>query len=133
MSIVIADNLWYNDLVNEFKKETKEQTTHDYIHFHSNAYVKWLENKIKLLNEDVYRLEIKLKNEKIIHPFKHNLDKAQKEKLQEWLNKKNLDDYTGAIGGRFTEITTSTSIGIVYKIKDNLDGTEIDLSDYDNW
>lgn len=40
---------------------------------------------------------------------------------------------SGAIGGQFSYIFTPTSLGIVCKIKDNIGGEEIDLTDYFTW
>ena len=61
------------------------------------------------------------------------LTKKQAEKLNEWSNQKDLTIYTGAIGGRFTYQFTPTSIGVVVRVIDNIDKTEIDLSEYDEW
>ena len=61
------------------------------------------------------------------------LDDVQKKKLNEWLDTKDLTSYTGAIGGRFTYCFTSTSLGQIVKVIDQLDETEIDLTDYGAW
>jgi hypothetical protein len=60
-----------------------------------------------------------------------NLD-IDKEKLQTWFGSKE-PKYCGAIGGRFTYMMTPTSLGTVCKVRDNLDGDEIDVTDYDMW
>lgn len=41
--------------------------------------------------------------------------------------------YSGAIGGTLTYSFTPTSIGVVFKVKDNLSGEVLDLTDYDSW
>lgn len=41
--------------------------------------------------------------------------------------------YYGAIGGGFSWIITSTSIGQALRIKDNVTGEEKDITDYSNW
>lgn len=61
------------------------------------------------------------------------LDESEKKKLESWLDKKDLSRYTGAIGGRFTYSFTNTNLGQIVKVTDNLDGTEIDLTDYESW
>ena len=62
-----------------------------------------------------------------------NLTDEEMAKFDKWLDTKDLKRYTGAIGGRFTYCYTPTSIGTIVKIKDNLDGDELDVSDYDSW
>ena len=59
-----------------------------------------------------------------------DLTKEQCEKLAEWKKTKNLDKYVGAIGGRFTYSFCPTSLGIITIVTDDLDKTEIDLTDY---
>lgn len=41
--------------------------------------------------------------------------------------------YTGAIGGSEVFTFCHTSLGTVAKVKDELTGKEIDLTDYDSW
>jgi hypothetical protein len=65
--------------------------------------------------------------------MKFELSPEQIKKLNEWCATKDLEVYTGSIGGRFSYIFTDTSLGTVTRVKDNLDSTEIDLSDYENW
>lgn len=62
-----------------------------------------------------------------------SLDEKEQQKLNEWLKTKDLNEYTGAIGSRFTYSFTPTSLGTVVKVYDNLHRTEIDLTDYDMW
>jgi hypothetical protein len=61
------------------------------------------------------------------------LDAEQREKLNEWIKKKDLEEYSGASGGRFTYQFTPTSLGLVAKVIDNLKHDEIDLTDYACW
>ena len=61
------------------------------------------------------------------------IDNDQQIKLSKWMADKNLDEYTGAIGGRFTYCFTNTSLGEILVVKDNLDNTEIDLTDYEGF
>lgn len=65
--------------------------------------------------------------------FTFGLSEEQQTKLTEWTLTKDMEAYTGAIGGRFTYSFTPTNLGTVVKVKDELDGTKIDLSDYDSW
>jgi hypothetical protein len=60
-----------------------------------------------------------------------NPSEKELEKLDEWLKTKDLNKYCGAIGGRFTYCITPTSLGNIYKVKDNLDKDEIDITEYD--
>lgn len=62
-----------------------------------------------------------------------SLTLQQEEKLAEWCKSKDLSAYTGACGGRFTYLFTPTNLGIIVKIKDELDQTEVDVTDYDSW
>lgn len=63
------------------------------------------------------------------------LDKDECKKLNEWLDALTPDKnaYDGAIGGRLTYSFTPTSIGTIVKVKDNMSGSEIDLTDYESW
>lgn len=61
-----------------------------------------------------------------------NITDQQAEKLKEWFDAR-PERYGGAIGGRFTYSITPTSIGIIYKVKDNATGEEIDLTEYEDW
>jgi len=58
----------------------------------------------------------------------------QVKKLEEWisLRKETVKD-TGAIGGRFTFCFTPTSLGTVITVKDSVDNSTIDISDYTDW
>jgi hypothetical protein len=54
--------------------------------------------------------------------------------LEEWRATKNLNKYSGAIGGRFTFSFTPTSLGTVVKVSDAMEQKDtIDLSDYDSF
>lgn len=62
-----------------------------------------------------------------------SLDEEEK-KLNEWLAKKDLSKYGGAIGGRFTYCFTPTSLGMVVKVRDSMESKDtIDLTDYSSW
>lgn len=61
------------------------------------------------------------------------LSKEEQKKLDEWLSKKDLKKYCGAIGGRFTYCFTPTSLGTAVSVKDSLDKDEIDLTNYNDW
>ena len=63
---------------------------------------------------------------------KFALDSSQIAKLEEWFKTKDLTEYTGAIGGRFTFSFTPTSLGDVVIVSDNLKKDEINLTDYDS-
>jgi hypothetical protein len=60
------------------------------------------------------------------------LNLMQSEKLLGW-DKKCNGKPTGASGGRFTYLFTPTSLGLVIKVKCNLCGDEIDLTEYNEW
>lgn len=61
------------------------------------------------------------------------LTKEQMTKFNKWRKEKNLpNDYCGMVGGCFSFVFTPTSIGCIEVIK-CADGTELDLTDYDNW
>lgn len=54
--------------------------------------------------------------------------------LNEWMRKKNLNKYGGAIGGRFTYSFTPTSIGVAKTVTDCQEQKDtIDLTDYEGW
>jgi len=61
-----------------------------------------------------------------------NLTKEQMEKLNKWLES-NPPVARGAIGGSITYSFTPTSLGVVVKVKNDLSGAEIDLTEYENW
>ena len=54
-------------------------------------------------------------------------------KFDEWVKTKDLKSYTGAIGGRWTYSFTPTNLGTIVKVKDQLLGDEIDITDYSDW
>lgn len=55
-------------------------------------------------------------------------------KLHDFINAQQLDKQElGAIGGAVTYYFTPTSIGVVIKVKNAINGQEIDLSEYETW
>jgi hypothetical protein len=63
-----------------------------------------------------------------------DLSKKQLAELAKWQVELERDEApTGAIGGRYTYSFTPTSIGIVSKVKDEVTGDVLDLTDYDMW
>lgn len=64
-----------------------------------------------------------------------SLDSSQKAKLFEWMESRNLGQYEGASGGRFTFSFTPTSLGVVTEVVDNLnkENNKLDLTDYSGW
>lgn len=89
-------------------------------------------HEIKTLQDEVEKLTKQLDRINS-HPLKFGIDKAEYAKFKEWKDKKDLEKYTGAIGGRFTYEFTPTSLGIVIKVRDSMDKDEIDLTDYNMW
>ena len=65
--------------------------------------------------------------------LRFELEPADMKKLEAWLDKKDLTSYTGAIGGRLSYHFTPTTLGTALRVTDNLDGSEIDLTDYESW
>jgi hypothetical protein len=62
------------------------------------------------------------------------LTNKQKEKIKAWMDSiPNPDEYTGAIGGRFSFIFIPTSIGTVVIVTDSISKTELDATDYESW
>jgi hypothetical protein len=61
-----------------------------------------------------------------------SLTKEQSARVSEFIKAKRAE-YTGAIGGQFTWSFTPTTLGCVCKVKDNISGEELDVSDYDMW
>ncbi len=41
--------------------------------------------------------------------------------------------YPGTIGGEFTYSFTPTSLGLIKKVKEEITGEELDLTEYDEW
>jgi hypothetical protein len=64
--------------------------------------------------------------------FLDSISVSQYEKLGRWDEKCNGKP-TGASGGRFTYSFTPTSLRVVIKVKCNLCGDEIDLTEYEDW
>ncbi len=46
---------------------------------------------------------------------------------------KKTKGHYGAIGGGYTYSFIPTGLGVIFKVKNNLTGAEIDLTDYDSW
>lgn len=61
------------------------------------------------------------------------LTAKQRQELLNWLGNKNLTDYSGACGGRFTYCFTPTSLGAMVTVIGNNGSTKIDLTDYYDW
>lgn len=58
----------------------------------------------------------------------------QQRKIVDFMGLKSSDNaYEGAIGGRFTYSFTPTGLGSVVKVRDNITGEELDVSDYETW
>ncbi len=60
------------------------------------------------------------------------LNESQLEKLEDWQHSKK-QVYTGAIGGRYTYQFTPTNVGCIVTVIDNVDKTELSLSEYESW
>lgn len=60
------------------------------------------------------------------------INNEQMKRLGQWMADK-PKKYTGAIGGRFTYSFHPTALGVIIKVKDEVDGSEIDLSEYQDW
>lgn len=61
------------------------------------------------------------------------LTKEQEYQIDKWMESKDLTRYTGAIGGRFTYKFTPTTLGVTIIVVDNLDNTQLDVTDYAGW
>ena len=59
------------------------------------------------------------------------LTEEQLEKINEFI--KNNRKPAGAIGGQFSYIFSPTSIGVVVKIRDDIGGKELDVTNYLDW
>ena len=64
-----------------------------------------------------------------------SLTSTQKEKLRNWMESRNLGQYEGASGGRFTFCFTPTLLGVVTEVIDNLnkENNKLDLTEYNDW
>ena len=64
-----------------------------------------------------------------------SLTELQLKELYKWIadREQESSEIFGAIGGRYTYSFTSTSLGIIIVVKDNLTQKEINLTDYDSW
>jgi hypothetical protein len=73
-----------------------------------------------------------------------SLTEEQGEKLGKWAAEQHAKDRAaaeasgrlsvyGASGGAFTYSFTPTSLGMVVKVKNNLSGDELDLTEWDAW
>jgi hypothetical protein len=60
--------------------------------------------------------------------FRLTLDQLRK--LEEWTTNLKIA-YTGAIGGSLTFCFTPTGVGMMIRVKYNVTGASLDLSDYD--
>lgn len=62
------------------------------------------------------------------------LSEIHEERLKEWKSnlKPAIEDSDDA-WGRFTYSITPTHAGNVYSVRDNLSGSEIDVTDFSNW
>ena len=61
------------------------------------------------------------------------LTKEQEAKFETWHKEKgDMIDKVGAAGGAYTFCFTHTGLGIIETVK-CVDGTELDLTDWDNW
>lgn len=65
--------------------------------------------------------------------LRFELDASDLKRLEAWMKKKDTSTYFGANGGRFSYHFTPTTLGLVLRVTDNLDGSEIDLTDYESW
>jgi hypothetical protein len=72
------------------------------------------------------------------------LTEEQKEKLGAWADEQHKKDAEkakasgrlsvyGASGGAFSYTFTPTTLGMVVKVKNNLSGDELDLTEWDMW
>lgn len=63
-----------------------------------------------------------------------NLTKEQIQKVNEWHKEQTKDKpYTGAIGGQFTYSFSPNNLGLVTKVKNELTGEVLDVTDYSDW
>jgi len=60
------------------------------------------------------------------------IDDKQQKKLKEWIDNGH-NAPVGTIGGRLEYCFAPTSLGLVIKIKDTVNGQEIDLTRYEDW
>lgn len=66
--------------------------------------------------------------------LRFGLDTKQSSKVLEFMSLQSGDKaYEGSIGGRFTYSFTPTSLGTVTKVRDNISGEELDVTDYGAW
>lgn len=72
------------------------------------------------------------------------LTEEQKEKLGVWADEQHRKDAEkaaasgrlsvyGASGGAFSYTFTPTNLGLIVKVKNNLSGDELDLTEWDMW
>lgn len=73
-----------------------------------------------------------------------SLTEEQKEKLGQWASEQYKKDAAkaaqngrlsayGASGGEFSYTFTPTNLGLIIKVKNNLSGDELDLTEWDMW
>ena len=60
------------------------------------------------------------------------LTEDQTKKFDDWRKAKPEEVYVGAVGGAYTFCFTPTGIGLIVDVK-CADGTELDLTEYDNF
>lgn len=66
--------------------------------------------------------------------YKFELDESEIKKFQSWKKKqKEKDPHIATAGERWTFMFTPTGLGTMIKVKDELLGDEIDLTDWDNF
>ena len=54
-------------------------------------------------------------------------------KVAEWQATHDRTLYGGAIGGRYVYSFCNTTLGTIIKVHDQLEGSTLDLSDYEDW
>lgn len=65
-------------------------------------------------------------------PYVFELTLDQTAVVRAWMDSR-PDAPGGAIGGRFTFMFCETSIGTIEKVRDDVDGSELDVTEYDTW
>lgn len=60
------------------------------------------------------------------------LTDEQDEKINKWVKKQKTKPQ-GTIGGTYTYSFTFTSLGTIIKVKNNVNGKEIDVTNYNEW
>jgi len=60
------------------------------------------------------------------------INKEKQEELSAWM-KTRREKYEGCSGGRYVYTFCPTLLGDVVKVRDDITGEEIDLTDYESW